>query len=139
MTTSPTQKHGLLLFAHGARDPRWAEPFEAVAQRLQLRHPALAVELAYLEFMTPTLVEAGVRLVAAGCQRIDVVPLFLGAGGHVRKDLPVLLDELATTHPDVQWQLQRVIGERDSVIEAMAEAAADCLDRVDHVSAATPI
>ena len=129
LTVSTASSHGLLLFAHGARDPRWAEPFEAVAQRLRERHPALTVELAFLEFMTPTLVEAGVQLVAAGCQRVDVVPLFLGAGGHVRKDLPVLLDELSATYPGVQWHLQRVIGERASVIDAMADAAAECVDR----------
>jgi sirohydrochlorin ferrochelatase len=31
---------GLILFAHGARDPRWAEPFEAVAARMCARGPA---------------------------------------------------------------------------------------------------
>ena len=135
LTIPPTPHHGVLLFAHGARDPRWAEPFVAVAQRLRERHPAITVELAYLEFMAPTLVEAGVQLVAAGCQRVDVVPLFLGAGGHVRKDLPLLLAELSATCPGVQWHLQRVIGERDSVIDAMADAAA--VFASDHESTAT--
>ena len=32
--------HGLILFAHGARDPRWAEPFEAVAARVRERAAA---------------------------------------------------------------------------------------------------
>ncbi len=116
-------KGGLLLFAHGARDPRWAEPFEDVARRIRQRAPALSVQLAFLEFMAPTLREAGQLLAEAGCTRVDVVPLFLGAGGHVRKDLPALLAELAATYPGVQWQLQRAIGEIDSVIEAMACAA----------------
>ena len=116
-------KRGLLLFAHGARDPRWAEPFEDVARRVRRGAPAAAVQLAFLEFMTPSLREAGTALVDAGCTRIDVVPLFLGAGGHVRKDLPALLAELSAAHPGVQWQLQGAIGERDSVIEAMARAA----------------
>lgn len=114
---------GLLLFAHGARDPRWAMPFEDVARRVRARDPSLAVQLAFLEFMAPTLREAGEALVAAGCGRVDVVPLFLGAGGHVRKDLPALLAALASAHPEVQWHLQRAIGEIDSVIEAMATAA----------------
>ena len=114
---------GLLLFAHGARDPRWAEPFEDVARRVRQRDPALAVQLAFLEFMTPSLREAGQLLAEAGCTRVAVVPLFLGAGGHVRKDLPDLLAELAAAYPDVRWQLQRAIGEIDSVIEAMANAA----------------
>ena len=116
-------KRGLLLFAHGARDPRWAEPFEQVVQRVRQRDPALTVELAYLELMAPSLRDAGRSLVDAGCERIDVVPLFLGAGGHVRNDLPALLVELRTAHPTVQWRLRRAIGELDRVIDAMADAA----------------
>ena len=112
-----------MLFAHGARDPRWAEPFDEVARRVGLAEPAAAVQLAFLEFMTPTLREAGDLLAAAGCVRVDVVPLFLGAGGHVRKDLPLLLDELGAAHPGVQWRLQPAIGQADRVIEAMAVAA----------------
>jgi sirohydrochlorin cobaltochelatase len=114
---------GILLFAHGARDPRWAEPFNEVARRVGLAGPDVAVQLAFLEFMAPTLREAGDLLAAAGCGQVDVVPLFLGAGGHVRKDLPLLLGELGATHPGVQWRLQPAIGLADNVIEAMAVAA----------------
>ena len=114
---------GLLLFAHGARDPRWADPFEAVARHVRALQPEAAVRLAFLEFMQPSLREAGQQLAEAGCARVDVVPLFLGAGGHVRKDLPALLDELAAAFPAVAWRLQAAIGERASVIEAMALAA----------------
>jgi sirohydrochlorin cobaltochelatase len=116
-------QRGLMLFAHGARDPRWAQPFEAVARSVRERAPALVVQLAYLEFMAPGLVDAGHALAEAGCTRVDVVPLFLGAGGHVRKDLPLLLAELAALHPQVTWQLRTAIGEVDSVIDAMAQAA----------------
>jgi sirohydrochlorin cobaltochelatase len=31
---------GLILFAHGARDPRWAAPFEAVAARIRAQRPS---------------------------------------------------------------------------------------------------
>jgi sirohydrochlorin cobaltochelatase len=116
-------KQGLLLFAHGARDPRWAEPFEDVARRIRARAADVPVELCFLEFMTPALIEGGDRLAAAGCTRVDVVPLFLGAGGHVRRDLPDLLADLARRHPGVAWQLRPAIGEVDSVIDAMAQAA----------------
>lgn len=116
-------RRGLLLFGHGARDPRWAEPFEAVARHVRDRDSSVVVELAFLEFMTPTLREAGRSLVDAGCVRIDVVPLFLGAGGHVRKDLPELLAELRVAHAGTRWHLQRTIGEVDGVIAAMADAA----------------
>ena len=116
---------GVLLFAHGARDRRWAQPFEAVARQVRDADAARPVELAFLEFMQPDLVEAGERLASAGCLRVDVVPLFLGAGGHVRKDIPELLARLQAAHPTVQWRLHPAVGETDAVVEAMARAAGD--------------
>lgn len=116
-------KSGLLLFAHGARDPNWALPFEAVLRRVREQAPDLLVCLSFLEFMAPTLVDAGDTLAAAGCTRVAIVPLFLGTGGHVRRDLPLLIDALRSTHPHVAWTLQASIGEAPGVIEAMATAA----------------
>lgn len=128
-TDAPTTEapHGLLLFAHGARDPRWAEPFEAVAKHARddgaQRSPRLEVALSFLEFMTPDLLAAGRTLAGKGCVRVDVVPLFLGAGGHVRKDLPALMAALADEHPGVTWVLQPAVGQHVDVIAAMARTA----------------
>ena len=121
-------KHGLLLFAHGARDPQWSRPFVALARQVELLEPAAIVRLAYLEFMQPTLALAGEELCAAGCQQVDVVPVFLGTGGHVRRDLPGMLAQLSERFPQVRWRLQRALGERDSVIGAMAQEAVRCRD-----------
>jgi sirohydrochlorin cobaltochelatase len=124
MSNSPSQQPtGLLLFAHGARDPLWARPFEAVARRCRDIRGDDRVALAFLEFMAPDLVAGGSALVAAGCTAVDVVPLFLGAGGHVRKDIPVLLARLAAEHPAVRFTLRPTIGEADAVIDAMAAVA----------------
>ncbi len=116
-------RRGLLLFAHGARDAQWAAPFSEVARRVRTAGPDLAVELAYLEFMSPSLAEAGRRLADAGCTTVDVLPLFLGAGGHVRGDVPRLLDELAAAHPATRWQLHGPIGEAEGVLAAIAAEA----------------
>ena len=124
---TPTMTIGLILFAHGARDPRWAAPFEALAERVRLARPGVPVRLAYLELMQPSLPQAGAELVAAGCSMLQVVPLFLGAGGHVRRDLPLLTDALQRAHPGLQVNLHPPIGEIDSVAAAMAEAAAATL------------
>jgi sirohydrochlorin cobaltochelatase len=113
----------LVLFAHGARDARWAEPFEAVAARIRAAAPDLPVALAYLELMTPSLAEAVAQLVARGATRVDVVPLFLGTGGHLRQDLPPLVDSLRAAHPGVAVHLHAAIGEHAAVSEAMARAA----------------
>lgn len=118
---------GLLLFGHGARDPLWATPFHAVAERVRALHPEARVELAFLELMEPDLNGGADALVDAGCNQIGIVPLFLGTGGHVRGDLPRLLEHLRLRHPKVQWVLQAAIGEHRDVIEAIARAACESL------------
>jgi sirohydrochlorin cobaltochelatase len=123
---------GILLFAHGARDAGWSRPFEQVAAELRMLRPEAAVALAYLEFMTPGIGEAAARLAAAGCTRIEVVPLFLGAGGHVRKDVPELFAQVQAAHPAVRFTLHRAVGEAPAVISAMAAATASLID--DHAS-----
>lgn len=117
-----------MLLAHGARDPRWALPFEAIARRLAEAAPAVRTRLCFLEFMAPGIVDAGHALVAEGCGDIDLVPLFLGGGGHVRKDVPLLLAELEAAHPAVRWRLHPPVGERPAVIEALAGAALACIE-----------
>jgi sirohydrochlorin cobaltochelatase len=119
------QPQGLILFAHGARDPRWAEPFEQVAQRVRTLEPGLHVSLAYLELMPPDISTAGQALVNAGCDDIAVLPLFLGAGGHVRKDLPERLETLRRAHPAVRWTLRPAVGESDRLIETLAQIAVE--------------
>src|SRR5574343_2106806 len=114
---------GLLLFAHGARDPRWAGPFEAVARRIAQQRPGQPVALAFLDFMQPDFAAAAATLVARGCTRIHVVPMFLGSGGHVQRDLPVLVEQQRALHADrIEWTLQAPLGEQPRIIEAMAEA-----------------
>jgi len=113
----------LVLFAHGARDPRWSAPFEAVAAQLRAQRPDLPVRLAFLEFMSPTLPEAGAELAAQGCTQLQLLPMFLGAGGHVRKDLPLLIEALRAAQPGLQVKLLPAVGEIASVTQAMAAAA----------------
>ncbi len=115
--------NGLILFAHGARDPRWAEPFEAIASAVRLRAPKVDVRLAFLELMTPDLPTVADAMVADGITRIDILPLFLGTGGHLRRDLPPLVDGIATRHAKVVVSLHPAAGEAPELIAAMASHA----------------
>jgi sirohydrochlorin cobaltochelatase len=117
-------KRGLVLFAHGARDPRWAAPFEAIADAVRSRTADVDVRLAFLELMSPDLPTVADALVADGCTRIDILPLFLGTGGHLRRDLPPLVDGIAVRHPQVQVTLRAAAGEAPEVIDALAAHAA---------------
>ena len=112
---------GIVLFAHGSRDPEWARPFESIASLLA---KDFLVRVAYLELMRPTLDEAVAALAAAGAESIRVVPLFLGQGGHVKEDLPRLVANAAAARPAVRLVLEEPIGEQPQVIEAIAAAIA---------------
>ena len=111
---------GLVLFAHGARDARWAEPFLRLRERVAHAVPDSRVVLAYLEFMAPDLDAAITELSAAGCRDIAMVPVFLGQGGHLREDVPKLLQRVAARHPECRVRLAIAAGEDDAVLDAIA-------------------
>ena len=113
-----------ILFAHGARDPEWARPVEALRARILANSKTAEVRTAFLEFMTPTLDAAIDGLVADGARTITVVPVFLAQGGHVKRELPEMMERARERHPALQIVLAGVIGEQVEVIDAMAEAVA---------------
>src|SRR6478752_4497337 len=113
-------KRGLVLFAHGARDPRWAEPFERLQQRVRALAPDAQVRLCYLELMHPTLEGAVDELVALGVDSVRVVPVFLGQGGHVRRDLPGLIATLQARFPGIAISVAAPAGEDGAVLDALA-------------------
>ena len=114
---------GIILFAHGSRDPLWHRPIEAVAARIGAIDTEAVVACAYLELSTPDLAAAAGGLIAQGLSRISIVPLFLGVGKHAREDLPLLLQALRAQHPAVQFDLQPAIGEDQRMIDLMARIA----------------
>mgnify|MGYP000852535717 FL=1 len=116
-------KAALILFAHGARDPEWAEPMRRVGAALRQQAPELRVELAFLEFMQPTLRECAESLLGEGFERIVVLPMFIARGGHLKRDVPLLLDELRRGHPRACFELAAAVGEADSIVQAMAAHA----------------
>ena len=128
----------VILLAHGARDPSWATPFEAVAARVRERAPEAIVELAFLELMAPTLEAAAAALVARGCTHVAVVPAFLGMGGHVRRDVPAQVAALRDAHPGTAWTLHPALGETPHVIAALADATVD-LAGLSFASAHNPL
>jgi len=79
-----------------------------------------AVELAYLERTTPKLDEAVASLVKKGAKRIRIAPLFLGAGGHIKEDLPKLAEAARARHAGVEIVLETTIGERKEITDAIA-------------------
>ena len=111
----------LVLFAHGARDPQWAAPFQRLRQIIQAQLPDAVVELAFLELMTPKLPELAAQLQQRGCDEITVVPVFLGQGGHVSRDLPLIVAQLQQDYPAMVFRIAAAAGEDAAVLTAIAQ------------------
>jgi len=122
MPTAAPQR-GLILFAHGSRDPQWRAPMEAVAARAAALQPQTLARCAYLELMEPDLPACAAAMAAQGVTTITIVPMFLGVGRHAREDLPLLLNELRSRHPQVRFELRPAIGEDARVIDMLARIA----------------
>ena len=117
-----TREAALVLFAHGARDPAWADPFHRIVARVRRLHPQTRVELAFLESMQPDLASVIARLVPE-FQRVSVVPLFLAQGGHLREDLPRLIDVIRGDHPGLHIDVAPAIGDSEELTDAIADWA----------------
>ena len=117
---TPASGPAVILFAHGARDERWAEPFARVVSKARAAAPGLLIELAYLEHLEPSLEQAARRLAKLGAASIVVVPLVLGRGGHLRIDAPRLIAAAQAVLPGVAIVMAPSAGEDDAVIDALA-------------------
>jgi len=111
----------IILFAHGARDPEWAAPFGIIRRQLQVARPDAQVELAYLDFMTPSLEAAVAQSAARGAQRIVLVPLFMAQGGHLKQDLPLLVGKISERHPQLELQVLPAIGDAPEILQAITD------------------
>ena len=124
-TTTQNNPAGIILFAHGSRDPLWKLPIQAVAKRIGELQPAMKVECAYLELTTPDLPSVAAQMIVSGVNQLRIVPMFLGVGRHAREDLPVLIAQLQADHPQVHFELQAAVGENPLLIDLMAQIAID--------------
>ncbi|MFL1465895.1 sirohydrochlorin chelatase [Marinobacter sp. DUT-3] len=100
--------HRIILLAHGSSDKRWCETFEQLAAPTV--NSVAGSRIAYMELATPSLeliVEQGVE---EGVRTFTVVPLFLAAGRHLRKDVPAMIRSLEEAH-GISIDLAPPIGE----------------------------
>jgi sirohydrochlorin cobaltochelatase len=114
---------GILLFGHGARNPEWALPFHRIRDAILARDPGALVEPGFLELLRPTFDEGVDSLVRQGATEIIVVPIFMAAGSHVKKDLPQMAANAMDRHAGLVIELAAPVGEAAPVLAAMADYA----------------
>ena len=117
----------LVLFAHGSRDPVWRSHFEKLTSDLQRDLGPELVELAYMEFASPTLEEIVSKAYDRGVGRFHLLPLFLAGGAHVANDIPEQVDAVKALFLDATVNVLPPIGEHRRfriLLKVLAQEAA---------------
>ncbi len=78
----------LVVVAHGSRDPRAPSTVRALLDRVRALRPGLPVHLGHIELNAPLLPDTLDELGARATEPAVLVPLLLGRGFHVKRDIP---------------------------------------------------
>jgi len=116
-------KHRLILYAHGSKDPRWREPFERLETDLRADLGQNRVRLAYVEFIPPTLAEVAAEAVRDGIQHLSLLPVFMAAGAHLATDLPEQVEAVRQQFPDVEVKVLAAAGEDPRLVAVLQTIA----------------
>jgi sirohydrochlorin cobaltochelatase len=103
-------KLGVMICGHGSRDPGAVREFGALVRGVAERLPRYPVESGFLEFARPVIRDGLDRLRARGVDHVLAVPGMLFAAGHVKNDVPSVLNAFAAAHPDVRVSFGRDLG-----------------------------
>jgi sirohydrochlorin ferrochelatase len=117
----------LLLIAHGSRNEDANADLRHAAAGLLTRGFEI-VEPCYLETAAPDVDGGGARCVEQGARRVLLVPYFLSAGIHVRRDLAAARDRLAARFPAVEFRLAEPLGRHPLLLDVVAERAREADD-----------
>ena len=126
-----SEKIGVMVCGHGSRDAGAVREFASVAEGLRKLMPEMPVEYGYLEFATPIIRDGLDALRERGVTRILAVPGMLFAAGHVKNDIPSVLNTYAVKHEGVTIELGKELGIDPKMIRAAGARIQQALDGAD--------
>src|SRR5436309_865676 len=157
-----TADYAIVLAGHGSRDPDGVREFEQLVALMRERVGKHRLDYGYLEFARPTLAEAVQASIAAGSQRIVVVPALLFAARPLVADglraathlgqqrlivLPFLLFDgilvkrvyeaaaaLAARHPEIEVLTTHYMGVHQDIADLFLERAHEGVEGRAHMN-----
>lgn len=123
-------KIGVMVCGHGSRDDEAIDEFAAVAAGIARRLPQYPVASGFLEFARPVIRDGLDELRGKGVEHILAVPGMLFAAGHVKNDIPSVLNEYKARYPRL-----RIDYGRDLDVDArILRAASARIEQAERVS-----
>lgn len=109
----------IILLAHGSRDPRWRMPFEVLISNLKHDLGQEKVDLAYMEFCSPSIEDVVFQSYKDGYTELNFLPLFMAGGAHLRNDVPKIFEKLQEGRRELRLTLLPPIGEHSLIANAI--------------------
>ena len=119
---------GVMVCGHGSRDEEAITEFESVAAGIRERLPDYDVESGFLEFANPVIREGLEKLRARGNELCLAIPGMLFAAGHVKNDVPSVLNTFESQHPEMEIRYARELGIDERLLQASGDRIRGALD-----------
>ncbi|GHP07538.1 hypothetical protein PPROV_000628000 [Pycnococcus provasolii] len=110
----------VVIVDHGSRVASANESLADVVQLYKERTGTNVVEMAHMELAEPTIDDAVARCVEQGATTVVVFPYFLSRGRHVREDIPRLVEQARSNHPNVNVILAEPLGLEPRLADVIA-------------------
>src|SRR5262249_6457274 len=131
----PIPKTAIVLIAHGSREEDANADLRHLADDLRGLGEYDLVSEAYLELASPTIEDAAASCIGRGATRLILLPHFLSAGTHIKRDLTSIRKRLAERFPEVDVRLADPIGRHPLVLQILSERAKEASHgwtRIEH-------
>ncbi len=113
-------KLGVMVCGHGSRDVGAVDEFNQLVADIAQKIPQLPVESGFLEFALPVLRDGLDKLRFQGVDHVLAVPGMLFAAGHVKNDVPSVLNGYAREH-GIRIEFGRDLGIDPKLLQAARE------------------
>ena len=121
MTQNSQSPPAVLLIGHGTRLAAGVAEFRALADELQQSLPDRTCLAGFLELVEPSLSEALETLWRRGFRRVTALPALLMAAGHVKNDIPLILNAFQAEHPGMSIAFGADLGIHPNLLQVARE------------------
>ncbi|RMH52146.1 MAG: sirohydrochlorin chelatase, partial [Zetaproteobacteria bacterium] len=120
----------ILLVGHGSRDPAGNAEIERFAEVWRSRWPAARIEVCFIEF-AEVLLDEGLDRAARDAAKVIVVPLILGAAGHVKMEIPHHVEDARRRHPTVEFVVAPHLGANEEILASLGRSLRKAMRALD--------
>jgi sirohydrochlorin ferrochelatase len=117
--------NALLIVAHGSRRSQSNDEVAALADTIREKcseeYPI--VHAGFLELAEPSIPDGITNCINDGASHVTVLPYFLNSGRHVVEDVPEMLEQARSQHPDAEITLAQHLGASSMMIDLVISLA----------------